>query len=186
MEIDGATRKNLELLESLTGDKGATLLSVMDRTVTAVGGRLLAGRVASPLVDLPEINQRLDVIEFFMNHPRLREDIRELLKSCPDMERAVSRLSLGRGGPRDLANIKTTLSVIPKIKNILSDFNSGAALRSNMNFPRRYPPLSGVWVFMKIWSKRWIRRLMKNCRCWRVTAALSAPAIIRRSMPLRN
>lgn len=123
MEIDGATRKNLELLESLTGDKGATLLSVLDRTVTAVGGRLLAGRVASPLVDLPEINQRLDVIEFFINHPRLREDIRELLKSCPDMERAVSRLSLGRGGPRDLANIKTTLSVIPKLKNLLTDFN---------------------------------------------------------------
>lgn len=143
MEIDGATRKNLELLESLTGDKGATLLSVMDRTVTAVGGRLLAGRVASPLVDLPEINQRLDVIEFFMNHPRLREDIRELLKSCPDMERAVSRLSLGRGGPRDLANIKTTLSVIPKIKNILSDFNSGAGASVEHELPAAVSAIIG-------------------------------------------
>ena len=143
MEIDGATRKNLELLESLTGDKGATLLSVMDRTVTAVGGRLLAGRVASPLVDLPEINQRLDVIEFFMNHPRLREDIRELLKSCPDMERAVSRLSLGRGGPRDLANIKTTLSVIPKIKNILSDFNSGAGASVEHELPASVSAIIG-------------------------------------------
>lgn len=123
MEIDGATRKNLELLESCTGDKGATLLSVMDRTVTAVGGRLLAGRIASPLVDLPEINQRLDVIEFFINFPRLREDLRELLRSCPDMERAVSRLSLGRGGPRDLANICTTLEVIPQIKNLLNNLS---------------------------------------------------------------
>lgn len=123
MEIDGATRKNLELLESCTGDRGATLLSVMDRTVTAVGGRLLAGRIASPLVDLPEINQRLDVIEFFLNFSRLREDLRDLLKSCPDMERAVSRLSLGRGGPRDLANIRTTLAVIPELKNLLSDLS---------------------------------------------------------------
>ena len=124
MEIDGATRKNLELLESLTGDKGATLLSVMDRTVTACGGRLLASRVASPLVDLAEINNRLDVIEFFINHPRLREDIREILKSCPDMERAVSRLSVGRGGPRDMANINTTLTALPKLKNMLANFNS--------------------------------------------------------------
>lgn len=123
MEIDGATRKNLELLESCTGDRGATLLSVMDRTVTAVGGRLLAGRIASPLVDLPEINQRLDVIGFFLNFSRLREDLRGLLKSCPDMERAVSRLSLGRGGPRDLANIRTTLEVIPQLKNLLSDLS---------------------------------------------------------------
>ena len=135
MEIDGATRKNLELLESLTGDKGATLLSVMDRTVTAVGGRLLAGRVASPLVDLPEINQRLDVIEFFINHPRLREDFRDLLKSCPDMERAVSRLSLGRGGPRDLANIKTTLSVIPRLKILLAGFNQTAGASVEQELP---------------------------------------------------
>lgn len=135
MEIDGATRKNLELLESLTGDKGATLLSVMDRTVTAVGGRLLAGRVASPLVDLPEINQRLDVIEFFINYPRLREDFRDLLKSCPDMERAVSRLSLGRGGPRDLANIKTTLSVIPQLKTLLAGFNQTAGASVEQELP---------------------------------------------------
>ncbi len=122
MEIDGATRKNLELLESLTGDKGATLLSVMDRTVTACGGRLLASRVASPLVDWEEINKRLDVIEFFINHPRLREDIREILKSCPDMERAVSRLSVSRGGPRDMANINMTLTALPKLKNMLFNF----------------------------------------------------------------
>lgn len=78
-----------------------------------------------------------------MNHPRLREDIRELLKSCPDMERAVSRLSLGRGGPRDLANIKTTLSVIPKIKNILSDFNSGAGASVEHELPASVSAIIG-------------------------------------------
>ncbi len=128
MEIDGATRRNLELLESMIGDKGASLLSVIDRTVTGAGARLLANRVANPLLDIVEINQRLDVIEFFNDNPRIREDLRALLKSCPDVERAVSRLTLGRGGPRDLANIKTTLSAIPQIKNILSATEGEALL----------------------------------------------------------
>ena len=119
MEIDGATRRNLELLESMIGDKGASLLSVVDRTVTGAGARLLANRMANPLLDIDEINKRLDIIEFFNDNPTVRQDLRALLKSCPDVERAVSRLTLGRGGPRDLANIKTTLSAVPKIKNLL-------------------------------------------------------------------
>ncbi len=122
MEIDGATRKNLELLESCVSDRGASLLSVLDRTVTGAGGRLLASRIASPLVDIAEINNRLDVIEFFINYPHIREDFRMVLKSCPDVERAVSRLSLGRGGPRDLANIKTALGIVPKLKNLINAF----------------------------------------------------------------
>ena len=65
MEIDGATRRNLELLESMIGDKGASLLSVVDRTVTGAGARLLANRIANPLLDIEEINKRLDIIEFF-------------------------------------------------------------------------------------------------------------------------
>ena len=89
MEIDGATRRNLELLESMIGDKGASLLSVIDRTVTGAGARLLANRVANPLLDITEINHRLDVIEFFNDNPRIREDLRALLKSCPDVEREV-------------------------------------------------------------------------------------------------
>lgn len=119
MEIDGATRRNLELLESMIGDKGASLLSVIDRTVTGAGARLLANRIANPLLDIEEINKRLDIIEFFNDNSNIRQDLRALLKSCPDVERAVSRLTLGRGGPRDLANIKTTLAAIPKIKNLL-------------------------------------------------------------------
>lgn len=123
MEIDGATRKNLELLESCTGDKATSLMSVLDRTVTGAGGRLLASRISSPLVDIYEINNRLDVIEFFINYPNIRDDLRNILKSCPDVERAVSKLSLARGGPRDLANIKTTLSFIPKLKNLIHSFS---------------------------------------------------------------
>ena len=106
MEIDAPTRRSLELLDSLGGDKGTSLLSVIDRTVTGIGGRLLAGRVASPLVNIQEINRRLDIIEFFMNYHSIRDELREALRSCPDLERAISRLSVGRGGPRDLDNIK--------------------------------------------------------------------------------
>ena len=119
MEIDGATRRSLELLDSQSGDKTASLLAVIDCTVTGTGARLLVSRLATPLVDIDEINQRLDVIEFFINYPNLRQDLRALLKSCPDMERALSRISLGRGGPRDLANIRFALEIIPRMKNLL-------------------------------------------------------------------
>lgn len=120
MEIDGATRRSLELLESSSGDRGNSLLSVLDRTVTGAGARMLAGRIASPLVDTKEIGERLNVVEFFLNEEFIRDDVRALLKACPDIERAVSRLSLERGGPRDLAAIKTTLAAVPRLKNILS------------------------------------------------------------------
>lgn len=124
MEIDGATRRNLELLESMIGDKGASLASVIDRTVTGAGARLLNNRIANPLVDKREINNRLDVIDFFNNYAHIRNNFRSLLKSCPDVERAVSRLSLGRGGPRDLANIRVTLEIVPQVKNLLLGFRN--------------------------------------------------------------
>ncbi len=123
IEIDGATRRSLELTESLTGDKNACLFGVLDRTITGAGGRLLHSRVANPLLDIKEINNRLDVIEFFMENNSVREDFREILRSCPDIERAVSRISLGRGGPRDLANIGQGLDIVPKIKNLLAEFS---------------------------------------------------------------
>lgn len=119
MEIDGSTRRSLELLESAAGDKGASLLSVMDRTITGAAGRLLASRISSPLLDIAEINQRLDIVEFFINNPEVRADFREILRGCPDVERAVSRLSLGRGGPRDLAAVRQALEIIPSVKNML-------------------------------------------------------------------
>lgn len=116
MEIDGATRRSLELVEALTGDKNSCLLGVIDRTVTGAGGRLLASRVSNPLKDIEGINRRLDSVEFFTRFNRIRQEVRAILKACPDIERAVSRLSLGRGGPRDLANIKTALAVVPQLK----------------------------------------------------------------------
>ena len=118
MEIDGVTRKSLELLDSLS-EKGESLLSVIDRTSTGAGARLLSSRLSNPITNIKEINSRLDVIEFFMDGTDTRQDLTGLLKSCPDIERALTRLSLGRGGPRDLANIKSALALVPKIKNLL-------------------------------------------------------------------
>ncbi|MBE6448671.1 MAG: DNA mismatch repair protein MutS [Alphaproteobacteria bacterium] len=125
MEIDSATRRSLELIDSLSGDKSSSLLGVLDKTVTGSGGRLLASRISNPLKDVEAINARLDVVEFFCSFHNLRQDIRALLKSCPDIERAVSRLSLGRGGPRDLANIKGGLEVVPALRNLLYASGSG-------------------------------------------------------------
>ena len=119
VEIDGATRRSLELLESVNGDKNLSLLGTIDRTVTGAGGRLMASRVANPLKDVDAINRRLDVVEFFVSFNSVRQELRQVLKACPDIERAVSRLSLGRGGPRDLANIKNALFLVPVIRNLL-------------------------------------------------------------------
>lgn len=124
MEIDAATRRNLELVESLKGEKSSTLLAVIDRTITGAGARLLAQRVANPLVDIGEINNRLNMVEFFVEQEDIREGVRAILKSCPDIERALSRISLGRGGPRDLANVAITLSNIPRLKNRIQDISS--------------------------------------------------------------
>lgn len=103
MSIDAATRVNLELVKTLQGETEGALLSVIDRTVTGAGARELAARLAAPLTDPAAIAARLDAVEWFLDSRDLRHDARRSLKSAPDMARALSRLSLGRGGPRDLA-----------------------------------------------------------------------------------
>ena len=102
MEIDAATRASLELAKTLAGQREGTLLAAIDQTITAPGSRLLAERLAAPLTDPEAICQRLDAIEFFAGADHLRMQIRTALKAVPDVCRALSRLSLDRGGPRDL------------------------------------------------------------------------------------
>ena len=105
MSIDAATRTNLELVKTLQGETEGALLSVIDRTVTGAGARELAARLAAPLTDPAAIAARLDSVEWFVESRDLRHEARRSLKSAPDMARALSRLSLGRGGPRDLAAV---------------------------------------------------------------------------------
>lgn len=100
--IDPATRANLELVRTLSGDKNGTLLKALDRTVTGGGARLLAERLMSPLTDPEPINERLDSIAALADRPSFASDLRDALKLLPDMPRSLSRLALGRGGPRDL------------------------------------------------------------------------------------
>ncbi len=110
MAIDAATRRSLELTRTLSGDRRGSLLSVIDRTLTAGGARLLTNRLAAPLTRPASIHDRLDLVGFFAEDDGLRARLRETLKRCPDMERALSRLSLGRGGPRDLAALRDGLA----------------------------------------------------------------------------
>ncbi len=106
MEIDAATRANLELTRTLSGARDGSLASVIDLTVTPSGGRLLLERLAGPLTDAQAIVHRFDCVEYFLSRPDLRADIRNRLKAAPDFARALSRLALQRGGPRDLAALR--------------------------------------------------------------------------------
>jgi DNA mismatch repair protein MutS len=103
--IDAATRANLELMRSNQGSRAGSLLAAVDRTVTAAGARELASRLGSPLTDPASVNARLDAVAYLADEPCLRQALREELKSAPDLARALARLALGRGGPRDLGAI---------------------------------------------------------------------------------
>jgi len=106
MSIDQATRANLELTRTLSGERRGSLLSAMDDTVTAAGSRLLAQRIAAPLTDIAAIRGRLDAVEAFVADAPARDDLRTMLRGAPDMARALARLAVGRGGPRDLAALR--------------------------------------------------------------------------------
>jgi DNA mismatch repair protein MutS len=106
MGIDAATRRNLELTQTLAGQRGGSLLANIDRTVTASGARMLSSRLAAPLTDVKQITARHDAVESFAKDSELRRKAREALRAAPDIARALGRLSVARGGPRDLAALR--------------------------------------------------------------------------------
>ncbi|MFS8036334.1 DNA mismatch repair protein MutS [Xanthobacter sp. AM11] len=109
MAIDAGTRANLELVRTTSGERRGSLLAAVDRTVTAAGARLLARRIAEPLTDLAAIGRRHDAVAFLCEEAPLRRELRGALARAPDMARAVTRLALGRAGPRDLAAVRDGL-----------------------------------------------------------------------------
>ncbi|MDB5451846.1 MAG: mutS, partial [Caulobacteraceae bacterium] len=111
MAIDPATRTSLEIDRTTTGGREGSLLAAIDRTMTAPGARLLAARLARPLLDPAAIDARLDAVAWFCGHRPQRQRLREALKGLGDMARALSRLALGRGGPRDLGCLRDGLGV---------------------------------------------------------------------------
>ena len=107
--IDAATRANLELVRSNQGARAGSLLAAIDRTVTAAGARELASRLGSPLTDVAQMNGRLDAVGYLAEEPRLRQQLREALKEAPDLARALARIALARGGPRDLGAVRDAI-----------------------------------------------------------------------------
>ena len=128
LAIDPATRLSLEIDRTQRGEREGSLLACIDRTVTSGGARALAERIARPLCDPAAINHGLDAVEWLLARRDLRRDLRDGLGASSDVARAVSRLVLGRGGPRDLAAIRTGLSIAEGIAGL---------------FPPAREPLSG-------------------------------------------
>jgi DNA mismatch repair protein MutS len=118
LDIDAATRANLEVARTLSGAREGSLLSVVDLTVTSAGARLLAERLAAPSTDPGLIGARLDAVAFFLDRPQTRSALRGKLARAPDLARAVSRLALQRGGPRDLAAVGAGLMAAREIASL--------------------------------------------------------------------
>jgi DNA mismatch repair protein MutS len=119
MSIDPATRNSLEIERTLSGAREGSLLSAIDRTVSAPGARLLASRLTRPLLDPQAIGARLDAIGWFIERREVREALRGAVKGAPDMARGLSRLALGRGGPRDIANLRDGLTIARSVSDLI-------------------------------------------------------------------
>ena len=123
LEIDPATRANLELTRTLGGAREGSLVATIDLTVTPAGARLIAERLASPLTEPAAIHERLDALDFLVEAAPMREALRRKLAGAPDFLRALSRLSLDRGGPRDLAAIHDGLAAAAALAALLEAEN---------------------------------------------------------------
>ena len=117
VRLDRFTVRNLELVDSFSED-GKSLLDIIDRTVTPIGARMLRRWVLFPLKDVKEINNRLDVVDYFFRHPEQREEIRSFLEQIGDIERLTSKISFGRVSPREMIQLKNALIAIEPIKQM--------------------------------------------------------------------
>ena len=139
LQIDAATRGNLELMRTLAGERRGSLLAAIDRTVTAAGSRALAQRLAAPLTDPQRIARRLDTVEAFITDAAMRQEVRLALKAAPDLARALARLVVGRGGPRDLAGIRDGLAAAARLADHLAPQATAAAEMAEAQVHLRAP-----------------------------------------------
>ncbi|MGR3677170.1 MAG: DNA mismatch repair protein MutS [Paracoccaceae bacterium] len=133
MQIDAATRRNLELTRSLSGGRQGSLLAVVDRTVTPAGARLLEQRLSSPSRNLETIHARLAALDFAVEQASLSQDLRDALRKTPDLDRALSRLALDRGGPRDLTAVRNGLAQAEVIAQTCGPFETPEILTKSAN-----------------------------------------------------
>ncbi len=125
MALDINARRNLEITERMRDkSKKGTLLWVLDKTSTSMGGRLLRRWLSDPLIDLNEINRRLDAVEELKNDLMLRGEVTEALKKVYDIERLAGKMAYGNGTPRDMITLKNSLGKVPEVKNIISNAKS--------------------------------------------------------------
>jgi len=125
MQLDFSTRRNLELTETLrTKEKKGTLLWVLDKTATAPGARMLRQWIEHPLLNISTITRRQSAVGELVDDPALREDLRELLSHCLDLERLITRIVYGSANARDLRAVASTLSVMPRVKELLKSCSS--------------------------------------------------------------
>nr|WP_062209040.1 DNA mismatch repair protein MutS [Aureimonas sp. AU12] len=133
MRIDPATRASLELSRTTTGKRAGSLLATIDRCVTGAGARLLAGRLAFPLTDPAAIRARQESVGFFVAEAGLRAALREALRGLPDTERALARLSLDRGGPRDLGALAVALHRAAEMADLAAAPDLPAEIRAALD-----------------------------------------------------
>ncbi|MHA1541282.1 MAG: DNA mismatch repair protein MutS [Alphaproteobacteria bacterium] len=141
LQIDGTTRRSLELTISQTGEKKNTLFSVINWTKTAGGKRLLKRFFDAPLTDLLRLKKRQDYIGYFIKSPVILDVLKPILMEIPDLERILSRLSLDKANPRDLGALKQTLSLLPKIATSLQN--------SPFDFSKLTENLSNIFTKLK-------------------------------------
>ena len=139
LEIDAATRASLELTRTQAGQREGALIHAIDMTQTPAGARLLAERLAGPLNDAPAIHARLDAVAFLRERADLRDDARVRLRRTPDIARALSRLALERGGPRDLAGLRDGLAIARELSRLL-----GALIDAPADITALVPNLAGI------------------------------------------
>ena len=121
MQIDAATRRSLELTQANAGGRAGSLLAAIDRTITAAGARLLERRLSSPSCRADDIIARQDAVAFMCDKRAFADDLRRSLRGAADLDRALSRLALDRGGPRDMAAIRNTLAVAADVHSTCQD-----------------------------------------------------------------
>ncbi len=154
MAIDPATRANLELTRTLAGERRGSLLDAIDCTVTAAGSRLLAQRLAAPLTDVAVITRRLDAVSAFVADSAAREDVRTVLRAAPDMSRALARLSVGRGGPRDLASLRDGILAADQALELLAQLADPPAEVSTVMAALRRPSRDLAQEFSRALSEQ--------------------------------
>lgn len=125
MRIDAATRRSLELTHTQQGERKGSLLSAIDRTVSAAGARRLLAMLSSPLAVKQPIFERLEAVAFFYGREKISDSLRAVLRETGDMERAINRLLIGRGGPRDMVLIRQTLKASAELQHICRDAEYG-------------------------------------------------------------